>query len=71
MPPRDLRPRIIYDLARDFAAQLDLDNLLPLVMAKCRETLDAEGVSVFLLDRERNELYFPYQSEADPDLVRA
>lgn len=68
MPPRDPRPRIIYDLARDFAAQLDLDNLLPLVMAKCRETLDAEGVSVLLLDRERNELYFPCQSEADPEV---
>jgi hypothetical protein len=37
-------------------------------MAKCRETLDAEGLSVLLLDREGNELYFPYQSEADPEV---
>jgi hypothetical protein len=33
-----------------FAAQLDIDQLLPLVIGKCREALDAEGVSVLLLD---------------------
>src|SRR5271156_2142138 len=26
------------------------------------------SVSVLLLDRERNELHFPYQSEADPEV---
>src|ERR1700683_8567 len=65
---RDLRATdVIADLSRDFAAQLDIDSLLRLVIGKCRETLYAEGVSVLLLDRERNELYFPYQSEADPE----
>lgn len=65
---RDSRARAVADLSRDFAAQLDIDRLLPLVIGKCRETLDVEGVSVLLLDRERNELYFPYQSEADPEV---
>jgi Nif-specific regulatory protein len=64
----DSRARAIADLSRDFAAQLDIDRLVPLVIGKCRETLDVEGVSVLLLDRERNELYFPYQSEADPEV---
>jgi sigma-B regulation protein RsbU (phosphoserine phosphatase) len=65
----DPRSRVLYDLAREFAAQLDLDQLLPLITTKCRETLDAEGVAVLLLDRERGELYFPYNSEADPEVA--
>lgn len=65
----DPRTRVLFDLAREFAAQLDLDQLLPLITAKCREALDAEGVSVLLLDRERRELYFPYRSEADPKVA--
>jgi len=36
-----------------FAAQLDIDQLLPLVIGKCREALDAEGVSVLLLADQR------------------
>jgi hypothetical protein len=31
------------------------------------EVLDAGGVSVLLLDAERNELYFPYVSEENPE----
>jgi hypothetical protein len=32
-----------------FAAQLDIDQLLPLVIGKCREALDTEGVCGELL----------------------
>jgi transcriptional regulator with GAF, ATPase, and Fis domain len=64
---RDPRARVLYALAREFAAQLDLDQLLPLIVSKCREVLDAEGVAVLLLDRERGDLYFPYYSQADPE----
>jgi transcriptional regulator with GAF, ATPase, and Fis domain len=66
---RGPRTRVLYDLAREFAAQLDLDQLLPLIVNKCREVLDAEGVSVFLLDRERGELYSPYNSQVDPEVA--
>ncbi len=52
--------RLLYDLAKAFAARLELDELIPFVIAKCRDALDAEGVSILLLDQERNELYFPY-----------
>jgi len=41
----DSRARAIADLSRDFAAQLDIDRLLPLVIGKCRETLNVEGSS--------------------------
>jgi transcriptional regulator with GAF, ATPase, and Fis domain len=66
---RDLRTRVLYDLAREFAAQLELDQLLPLIVSKCGEVLDAEGVSVLMLDRESNELYFAYYSRMDPEVA--
>ena len=57
------RLRLLYDLGQKFAAHIELDALLPLVTSKCREALDAEGVSVLLLDPEKDELYFPYVAE--------
>ena len=66
---RDPRTRVLYDLAREFAAQLELDQLLPLITSKCLEVLDAEGVAVLLLDREKGELYFPYASQVDPEVA--
>jgi transcriptional regulator with GAF, ATPase, and Fis domain len=60
------RLKLLYDLGCAFAAQIELDQLIPFVVAKCREALRAEGASVLLLDRERNELYFPYVSGQDP-----
>lgn len=62
--------RLIYELGNAFAGQLQLDPLLKLVTQKCREVLDAEGASIILLDQERNELYFPYLSELDPEVAR-
>ncbi len=57
--------RLLYDLGCAFSAKIDLPELIPFVIAKCREALDAEGVSVMLLDPERNQLYFPYVSGGD------
>ncbi len=54
------RLRLLYDLGCAFAGRIELDELIPLVMSKVREVLDAEGASVLLLDEARNELYFPY-----------
>ncbi len=44
-------------------AKTDLAELIPFVIAKCREALNAEAASVMLLDATRNELYFPYISD--------
>ena len=60
------RLKLLYDLGCGFAARIELDQLIPFVVEKCREALRAEGASVLLLDRERNELYFPYVSGQDP-----
>src|SRR5271167_2880996 len=63
------RDNMIYELGNMFTSHLGLEELIPLVISKCREVLDAGGVSVLLLDEERNELYFPYVSEDDPEVV--
>jgi class 3 adenylate cyclase/putative methionine-R-sulfoxide reductase with GAF domain len=68
---RDQRParrdprRLAYELGSAFAERLQLGELLPFVVAKCRELLGAEGVGVLFFDRRRNELYFPYVAEQD------
>jgi two-component system response regulator HupR/HoxA len=64
------REKMVYELGSMFTARLGLDELIPLVISKCREVLYADGVSVQLLDEERNELYFPYVSEDDPEVAR-
>ena len=63
------RLRLLYDLGRTFAAHIELEKLLPLVTSKCREALDAEGVSVLLLDSEKDELYFPYVAEENSQVA--
>jgi len=60
-----VRFQLLYDLACAFAARIDLDELFPLVLTKCREVFDAMGASVLLLDAERGELYFPFVAEDD------
>ena len=64
------RLRLLYDLGCAFAARIELQELLPLVIAKCRDALAAEGAAVLLLDRERNEFYFPYVSDDDSEVAK-
>jgi len=57
------RLRLLYELGCAFTARTDLDDLIPLVMAKCREVLAAEGAAVLLLDEDGTHLCFPYAAE--------
>jgi len=66
----NVREALVYELGNMFAARLGLEELIPLVISKCREVLDAGGVSVLLLDAERAELYFPYVSEENPEAAQ-
>ncbi|MEO8602011.1 MAG: GAF domain-containing protein, partial [bacterium] len=61
--------RLLYDLACTFAERLELDELVPLVVEKCRSALAAEGASLMLLDESANELYFHTTAE-DPEVVK-
>lgn len=58
------RLRLLYELGCAFAACVELDELCALVLAKCRDVLDAGGASILLLDADQHELYFPYVAEA-------
>ncbi|HUN57287.1 MAG TPA: sigma-54-dependent Fis family transcriptional regulator [Candidatus Binataceae bacterium] len=59
------RVRQLYDLGCAFAAKTDLGELIPFIIKRCREALNAEAASVLLLNPERTELYFPYVSDDD------
>ena len=62
--------RLLYELSTAFAARLEPDALFPLVIEKCRATLDAEGASVLLRDEQTRELYFPWVVSEDPEVAR-
>jgi hypothetical protein len=59
------RFKLLYDLGCGFAARTELDELLPFIIANCRDALNADGASLLFLDRDRNEFYFPYFSGSD------
>jgi len=59
--------RLLYALSCAFAERLELSELLPLVIEKCRETLEAEGATVLLLDGD--ELYVPHVVAGDPTVA--
>jgi hypothetical protein len=61
--------RLLYDLGCAFSARIELDELIPFVIAKCRDVLDATAASVLLLDQASNELYFPYVAEEDENVA--
>ena len=61
------RFKLLYDLGCGFAARTDLKDLLPFIMEKCRDVLNAEGASLLFLDRDRDEFYFPFVSGSDYD----
>ena len=63
------RYHLLYDLGCAFSARLDLDQLFAIVTGKCREIMNAEGVAILLHDPERDELYFPWVAERDPEVA--
>ncbi len=65
------RYKLLYDLGCAFGARLELDELIPTVVERCRDVLGAEAASVLFLDRASDELYFPYVSEADGEVARS
>ena len=68
-PNGEGRLRLLYELGCAFAARLELDELIALVVAKSREVLAAEGAAVLLLDSEGDQLYFPYVAEEEREIA--
>jgi transcriptional regulator with GAF, ATPase, and Fis domain len=67
--PESARYRLLYELGCRFTERIELHDLLSFIIEKCRDALRAEGVAVLLLDKARNEFYFPYVSETDSDVA--
>lgn len=61
-PAGDGRLELLYSVSRSLHALIELDELLPAVVDKTKELLEAEGCSLILLDESGRELYFPYVS---------
>jgi transcriptional regulator with GAF, ATPase, and Fis domain len=53
---------LLYDVSRSLHALIELNDLVPLVVEKTKQLLDADGCSVILLDETGRELYFPWVS---------
>ena len=66
MPEDQGRFGLMLELTRGFNAHTDLETLLPFVIHRCREVMNAEGCSLLLVDEESQELYFPVTSNRTP-----
>jgi Nif-specific regulatory protein len=69
IPQETERLRLLYELGCAFAARTDIEKLIPYVVERCREVLNAEGASVQLYDPETNELHFPYVAVDDSEVA--
>lgn len=47
----------LLDIGKAMTAERDLDRLLPLIMGEVTKVMEAERSTLFLVDRERNELW--------------
>ena len=52
------RLRALIDISLKLGGMLDLQTLLEGIMETAKEALDAEASSIFMIDKERNDLYF-------------
>ncbi len=60
--PQHLERRVkkltsILDVAKAMTSQRDLDVLLPLILSEAAKVVEADRCSLFILDREKNELW--------------
>ena len=50
------RLTVLFNITRNISTELKLDNLLLIIMDEVRKALRADRCTVFILDREKNEL---------------
>ena len=50
---------LLLELSQAFSTLVDLEELLPVIIARTNNVLEAESCAVLLLDSERDEVYFP------------
>lgn len=54
---RELKLQSILDVAKAMTAERDLDQLLPLILTQAARVVEADRCSLFILDRDRGELW--------------
>lgn len=59
------RLHLLYEINRGLTKVDDLNGILHYAAKRVRELFSAEGCAVLLLDRDKNEFYFPIASDAD------
>ncbi|MBK7993860.1 MAG: hypothetical protein IPK14_10705 [Blastocatellia bacterium] len=47
---------LLLDVMKSLASELDINTLLPLIMKKTTEVMDADRSTLFLIDEKTNEL---------------
>ena len=60
---------LLYDVSRSLHGLIEISDLLPFVVEKTKELLQAEGCSVILLDETGRELYFPWVSPENSEVA--
>ncbi len=60
---------LLYEVSRSLHSLIELDELLPAVVEKTKDLLDAEGCSLILLDETGEELYFPFVSPENTEIA--
>jgi GAF domain-containing protein len=58
------RLHLLYEIGQKLATFQDLDDLLRFATSRARELFEAEGCALLLLDRDRNEFFFPIASQS-------
>jgi len=56
---------LLYEIQRSFSGILDLDELLPVVIARTKAAFSVESSAVLLVDPDTQDLYFPHVSDVD------
>jgi len=66
-----LRERaLLYEIQRSFSGVIDLDELLPILIARTKSAFEVESSAILLVDPKTSELYFPHVSDVDSDVER-
>jgi Nif-specific regulatory protein len=60
----------LYEVSRAFRELVELDELLPAVIAKTKALFGVESSAIMLLDATTNELYVPYVADVAPEVER-
>jgi Nif-specific regulatory protein len=60
----------LYEISRAFSELVDLDQLLPSVIARTNALFAVESSAIMLLDAATNELFVPYIADVAPEVER-